>query len=73
MPRFANVKWELPSKRDGYIETWDLARLAVLMDIRDELQKLNALLGCRNFVAVPGILRDIRSRRCHRRHAPRKK
>ena len=73
MPRFENVRWDLTAAPDGSIKTWELARLAVLMDIRDELQKLNRLLGCPNFVAVPGILRDIRSRRCHRRHAPRKK
>lgn len=30
------------------------------MDIRDELQKLNALLGCHNFTAIPNVLRGIR-------------
>ena len=34
--------------------------LAVLMDIRDELQTLNRLLSCPNFIAIPTILRTIR-------------
>lgn len=41
---------------------WDTARIqaAVLMDIRDELQKLNALLHCHNFTGIPTTLRSIR-------------
>jgi len=31
----------------------------ILMDIRDELCKLNRLLGCPNFLDVPHILRRI--------------
>ncbi len=33
--------------------------LALLMDIRDELQKLNALLHCTNFVDIPNRLGQI--------------
>lgn len=33
--------------------------LAVLMDIRDELQQLNAVLNCRNFLAIPHTLKTI--------------
>lgn len=39
--------------------TWEKVPIAVLMDIRAELQTLNRLLGCSNFVAVPTILRSI--------------
>ncbi len=35
------------------------AQLIVLMDIRAELQKLNLLLGCRNFTGIPSTLRSI--------------
>jgi hypothetical protein len=47
--RHPNVNWNMPEDAP----TWDSAKLAVLMDIRDELQKLNALLGCPNFIAIP--------------------
>ncbi|MFA5936556.1 MAG: hypothetical protein WC822_01615 [Candidatus Paceibacterota bacterium] len=36
------------------------ARLAVLMDIRDELKKLNSVFECVNFLKIPKMLRDIR-------------
>ena len=41
-------------------DTWDSAQLAVLMDIRDELQVLNLLLGCANFLRIPSVLESIR-------------
>ncbi|BAQ16071.1 hypothetical protein [Methyloceanibacter caenitepidi] len=56
MARKKNVNWDLPDKN-----SWDAANLALLMDIRDELQKLNALLACRNFTDIPTILRGIRT------------
>jgi hypothetical protein len=37
----------------------DYAQLAVLMDIRDELQKLNARLSCHETLAIPRYLRRI--------------
>jgi len=33
--------------------------MAILMDIRDELQELNRLLNCANFLAIPTVLRGI--------------
>jgi hypothetical protein len=56
--RRKNVNWTIISRPDGV--PWDMCQLAVLMDIRDELQTLNRLLGCSNFTAVPSILRGIR-------------
>jgi hypothetical protein len=53
--RRKNVKWTLP---EGC--TWDHVKAAVLMDIRDELQTLNRLLGCPNFTGIPETLRQIR-------------
>ena len=55
MARHKDTNWMIPD-----VATWDGAQTAVLMDLRDELKKLNALLGCRNFTDVPQILRDIR-------------
>jgi len=45
-----NVTWAIPAS--GPPGT-DVAALAVLMDIRDELQALNALLHCSNFQDIP--------------------
>jgi len=56
--RRANVDWELPDKGSLTIEQ---AELAVLMDIREQLRALNRLLGCENFIAIPRVLREIRS------------
>lgn len=42
----------------GLTETPDvgLAQLGLLMDIRDELQRLNSLLHCPNFTSIPAKL-----------------
>lgn len=48
MPRRQNENWNLPDAI-----TWSHVPIAVLMDIRDELQKLNRLLHCGNCVAIP--------------------
>lgn len=55
--RRQNVGWSVCNEADGDRITWEGAKLAVLMDIRDELQKLNRLLGCSNFTDIPRILR----------------
>ena len=34
--------------------------LAVLVEVRDELKKLNALLHCDNFIRIPTELKHIR-------------
>jgi ABC-type transporter Mla MlaB component len=57
MARRKNVDWSIPDL--GQTVTVDEAQLAVLMDIRDELQRLNALLHCQNFQAIPSHLRSI--------------
>lgn len=55
--RRKNVAWPVP-RNDGTVGTDDMS-LAVLMDIRDELQTLNRLLACPNFVGIPATLRRI--------------
>ncbi len=60
MGRFKNADWDLPTD-NGKIQTWQAVEVAVLMDIRDELQTLNRLLGCPNFTAIPTVLRKIRA------------
>lgn len=55
MARHKDANWTLPET----LEDWQQAQLAVLMDIRDELKRMNAVIQCSNFIAVPSILRRI--------------
>ena len=72
MGRHRNYNWDLPTMPDGQITEWNLVPIAVLMDIRDELQKLNSLLHCKNFIAIPNILREIQAntKKTRRRRKP---
>lgn len=51
-----NGQWETPEGADF---RWAHVQVEVLMDIRDELQRLNALLHCHNFIGIPATLRSI--------------
>jgi len=60
--RHKDINWSLaeaPSIEGGI--------LCVLMDIRDELKKLNEVFNCRNFLSIPmelrGIRRDLKKRK----------
>ena len=56
--RHKNAAWTVPTDLNGSI-AWGGAQLAVLMDLRDELQRLNNLLACQNFLGIPHTLRSI--------------
>ena len=58
MARFKDGNWNLPDV-NGAIATWDAVKIAVLMDIRDELKRLNGLLHCSNVIAIPARLERI--------------
>jgi hypothetical protein len=63
--RQKNVNWYVAAPQgDGsiYPDVHDGVILAVLMDIRDELQTLNRLLHCSNFTGMPHDLRQINRR-----------
>lgn len=60
MARFKNADWNLRSTSAGNIESWEQVHAALLMDLRDELQRLNALLHCPNFQNIPRELRSIK-------------
>jgi len=62
MRRHRNVAWALPTSTTGGIESWEYVKIAVLMDIRDELQNLNRQLNCPNFTQIPTVLRGIRAK-----------
>ena len=55
-----NTDWCV-AEEDGSIVSWERAGIAVLMDIRRELQSLNALLRCPNFQSIPAKLAQIRA------------
>jgi len=56
---FPNQEWDLRDKASGGIN-WDKVHLALLMDIRRELRKLNNVLHCQNFLTIPYKLDAIR-------------
>ena len=60
MGRHKNRNWNLPDGDKGNIRAWDYVPIAVLMDIRDELQTLNAVFACYNFQSIPRELRSIK-------------
>jgi hypothetical protein len=56
--RKKNGDWSIKPDASGSY-SYDQAQLAVLMDIRDELHRLNALLHCHSFVGIPNTLKRI--------------
>jgi hypothetical protein len=66
--RFKDIEWNLADDQ-GRVGTWERVQVAVLMDLRDELKRLNNLLACPNFVAIPRILRGIRRNTARRKRA----
>lgn len=57
--RSKNAMWRVFDDDGGMFDKYEHAQLAVLMDIRDELQELNYTLGCQNCLDIPNILRRI--------------
>lgn len=52
--RRANTNWRITNDNVCWgAEQYDYMQLAVLMDIRTELQTLNRVFQCRNFLAIP--------------------
>jgi hypothetical protein len=66
--RMKNQRWNIGSPDSQQRWTWDQIKIAMLMDIRDELQSLNRLLHCQNFLAIPRKLDAI-----HRKLPTRRK
>jgi len=63
MARHKNLDWnllELQKQSDGsFVCNVETIHAALLMDIRDELKRLNALLHCGNFIDIPHKLERI--------------
>lgn len=77
--RFENRNWTFPVNSEGNITEWEHVSIAVLMDIRDELQKLNRVLACPNFQAMPhqisrvardvaGLRRDLKKTKSNKKN-----
>jgi hypothetical protein len=56
--RLKDNQWTMSTDALGHY-SYEQATLAVLMDLRDEMKRMNSVLNCTNFLAVPGILRVI--------------
>lgn len=65
MARHRNIDWSFPEN----LTTWDEVHCAVLVDIREELRRLNSLLNCPNFVAIPRKLERIARNTTKKRRA----
>jgi hypothetical protein len=70
MKQWPNAEWNLADET-GNITTWEKVGIAVLMDIRRELQKLNRLFQCPNFQAIPKKLDRIGRNTARKRKAKR--
>lgn len=57
--RHRNENWRLRPSQPNGVTPGGTVTHALLMDIRDELQRLNGLLFCANFTGIPAILRGI--------------
>jgi hypothetical protein len=69
-PDSANVNWNFEVDFQNRV-TIPEAQLIVLMDIREELKRLNTTLNCKNALAIPNLLREIKLNT--RKNKPRKK
>lgn len=56
MARHKDVEWNIPNPA----LSWEQVNAAVLMDIRDELKRLNNLFHCINFMNIPSKLDAIK-------------
>jgi hypothetical protein len=53
MARHKNLDWKLADLNSNGGLSEIHIQIALLMDLRDELQRLNSLLHCPNFIAIP--------------------
>lgn len=58
--RKKNASWFAANEK-GETLTWGEAQIAVLMDIRDELQAIRGRLDCFEMLSIPRLLREIRT------------
>lgn len=71
MARYKDMEWRLPEPGASKDVRDEQAAVAVLMDIRDELKSLNAVLHCCDFLGMPRVLREIRDNTTRRTYTRR--
>jgi len=75
MARHKDQNWSLPEGEPsprGRAHQWDSIKVALLMDIRDELKSMNAILHCSNFLRIPRKLDEIRRNTAKKQAANKK-
>ena len=70
-PMTSDKDWPITDAH-GHVPTWERVGIAVLMDIRRELRRLNAAMYGENFLAVPHHPRRI-ARNPEKRPAQKRK
>lgn len=56
--RLKNISWDV-TNANGNAASWVTVQVAVLMDIRDELQRLNNVFACSRFLNIPNQLEHV--------------
>jgi hypothetical protein len=70
--RKKDLNWQVADEQGQLLNiTGGSAHLAVMMDIRDELQRLNRLLHCQSFINIPSRLQAIEKAIKSKRPRPR--
>ena len=67
MARFKDVNWSLRETASGQPHSNDDVTQAILMDLRDELKRLNVVFACERFQCIPHVLDQIRRNTTKRR------
>ena len=73
MARHKDCNWDLPDREASGKYSWDTVKTSILMDIRDELKRLNARLNCPHFLAIPATLNRIEHNTRKKRKKPKLK
>lgn len=71
MARHKDGAWNLSEAGPNGSLPHTEVHLAILMDVRDELKKLNRVFECRNFLRIPAGLTQIRRNTTKRKRVRR--
>lgn len=73
MARHKDCNWDLPDRELSGKYSWDTVQTSILMDIRDELKRMNARLNCPRFIEIPYVLEKIEKNTRKKRKKPKLK
>lgn len=69
--RYRNMNWQLEPINSDHTTSLANIQAALLMDLRDRMDQLLALLGCSQTQSIPRELRKIRENTTRTRKRPR--